>query len=251
MLESFKKNGFSISNQDNFIFENSNMILLLENSNFDDSYVEYVKNYNYSSEYLKYVENVITIINDVVFPLIEADVLMKGKCTQICDFISYLLCKLKVNSFQQYGTLLIEFSNSVKQFSHVSTGRRNITLGHYWIFVPPFKILDLSVGQQEYSQREKKYIYGSVVKKNDGDELLNSKFLSDSRLDLLNNFGVYVESHNKTKMHYFVKKRFVQLCKIDDDLDKICTDNKGINFTINNKSPSDILTKVKEKIEEK
>lgn len=125
--------------------------------------VDYLNNYSkfvalrsYSPEYL---ENARLIINKVTNQLYTAllSTGRKGACIDISNILVRMLEKQGIWCTTLKGSCVVDFSSESvvpKANFYSITEREDCTPGHFWVYAPPFDVIDISIGEQEYSNSQ-------------------------------------------------------------------------------------------------
>ncbi|WP_336775343.1 SEC-C domain-containing protein [Paenibacillus sp. MMO-58] len=181
-------------------------------------YAKFVRDQPYTEEYFEVARKEIPRI----FAFLHAELVKdgaKGKCLQM----TWLLGKmLEMHGFWNYG---IRGAFKIDHSSYTPTYFRPIGFneqwlgGHTWIVAPPFTILDLTVNQQLYENRESEYLPDYVITEslntadvkvedifrkefNRGNPLANIAKVRPDISQFIEHFHTRIIDHNETSLKY-------------------------------------------------
>lgn len=259
---SFSEKFESISND--FITNKieSNQIGFYNHPNFikiEEKYPEYLNNYArfvqeniYSEQYLEKARREIPIIVDSLYNELALDE-RKGACVDIANILSKILEKEGYWNFLIKGSLTIQFpkKSRIDDRYFWSVDTNDVVAGHAWVYAPPFKIIDITVKQQEYSNEEFKYLpklvvsekytpvnfsLEDIVSPTVRNYLFNRGIPKEKQLmeinpimiDFINTFESLEVINNETKLKYIPVACGVADCEIED-MQGFSNDSKSAN----------------------
>ena len=127
----------------------------------------------------KYLENAKTKIEKIVKILYEElkKSNIKGACIDISSALMKILEKEEIWCCQFVGCLTQIFPKNTKietnYFYLIDEPTKRFTAPHVWIYAPPFKIIDLSINLQHYTQHEEMYLPDYII--DDGNDFSSAQ----------------------------------------------------------------------------
>ncbi|MBF4247837.1 hypothetical protein EA004_23100, partial [Vibrio anguillarum] len=124
------------------------------NNNYLNLYSMYVAKQPYSKEYLERSKKVITKTVEILYEaLLKTE--RKGACIDISSVLVRVLEKQGIWSTCLKGSCVVDFS-TVKSgipsaYFYSVTDDQESTPGHFWVYAPPFEVIDISIGEQGYN----------------------------------------------------------------------------------------------------
>lgn len=140
------------------------------NPEYLNNYAFYVASRPYSKEYLRQAEVIITKAAELLYEHLKKNG-RQGACVDITGILARILEKHGVWCASIKGSCTIEFPpSSSEETTHFwSVDHGEFTAGHSWLFAPPFNIVDITVGEQAYSGKKKKFVPRLVLEKGGTD----------------------------------------------------------------------------------
>jgi hypothetical protein len=154
------------TNAPNF-YDHPNFILAERlNPNYLNNSAFFVASRPYSEEYLKQAEVIITKAATLLHKHLKENG-RQGACVDITGILSRILEKHGVWCASIKGSCTVEFPPSSNEEATYfwSVDNREFTAGHSWLFAPPFNIVDITIGEQAYSGKKKKYMPKLILAK--------------------------------------------------------------------------------------
>jgi len=142
-------------------FYNDHNFLKVETSNhtFLAEYNKYVVNRKYGEKYLENSKTKIDIIIDILYEELLADGRL-GACIDICQTLLKIFERENIWCCAFSGSVTLRFDKSTlladKFFYYFDAG--NYSSPHQWIYAPPYKIIDISIGLQKYTGNELEFL---------------------------------------------------------------------------------------------
>ena len=135
-----------------------------ENPEFLNNYARFVGEKDYDESYLNVARKEIPVIAEAVY----SELMEGGRQGACVDTAGILTRCLECEGYWNYvikGSLTLEFpiesGISKRYFFTVDEG--DFVAAHAWICAPPFKVIDLTILQQEHSSEQNKYVPDFVV----------------------------------------------------------------------------------------
>jgi len=135
----------------------------LQAEQIDPSYLlkfaKFVDAQPYSEEYLAKAEAIIRSVVKILSKELSNNG-REGACVDIAGILARILERKGVWCACIKGSTTIEFpeSSGEENTYYWSADHGNFTAGHAWVYAPPFSIIDISLKQQPYSGKKKKFI---------------------------------------------------------------------------------------------
>ena len=167
-------------------FYNDPNFIKIEKNNppFLTEYNKYISQKIYSTEYLQKVKEKIEIVCEVLFSELAKDG-RHGACIDISQSLSKILEKENIWCCTFSGSMTLKFPDNTNiPDAYFSTFDEGVySAAHSWLFAPPFKVIDISIGLQKYNHGESNYLPKYVLEENVRDisvtpiDLINPKML--------------------------------------------------------------------------
>jgi hypothetical protein len=142
------------------------------NPEYLNNYAFYVASRPYSAEYLKQAEAIITKASKLLYEHLKKNG-RQGACVDMTGILARILEKQGVWCASIKGSCTIEFPPSSNEettyFWSVDYGE--FAAAHSWLFAPPFNIVDITIGEQAYSGKKKKYVPKLILEKGGADSI--------------------------------------------------------------------------------
>ena len=133
---------------------------------FLKSYAEYVQTLGPSAEYLDHARIVVRDTAEFLYNELVADG-RKGACVDISGVVLRFLERQGIWCHVVCGGVRVEFPAEsgirTRRFYPLMHRDNNAFTGHAWIYAPPFKIVDVSISLQPYSEDEQRYFHGYTL----------------------------------------------------------------------------------------
>jgi len=144
----------SFYDNENFLAEEQ------KDSEYLNKYSAFVASRPYSKQYLEIArEKIQKIVSILHAHLVQSN--RQGACIDISSVLTRILELEGIWCACLKGSLTIKFpahSNEGDTHFYSVTKNQSCTPGHYWVYAPPFKIIDISIKEQAYDGRKKEYI---------------------------------------------------------------------------------------------
>jgi hypothetical protein len=131
---------------------------------FLNNYARFVQKRSYNEEYLEKARREVPVAAMALHSELLADGRM-GACVDAAGVLSKCLEREGIWNFVVKGSLTIKFPAEAdvddRYFWSVDEG--NFTAGHAWVYAPPFSIVDVAVGQQDYDPEERPWLPDTVI----------------------------------------------------------------------------------------
>ena len=125
-----------------------------------NAYAAHVRELPLDEGYLRYARDRVTESSAFLFEKLKQDG-RKGACVDVSQVLMRFLERQGVWSYMVKGAVTLIFPDSTIPEYHFywETGQRsNAVAPHMWLTAPPFKIVDLTLGLQEYEHGEGRFL---------------------------------------------------------------------------------------------
>lgn len=145
-------------NHPNFIAEES------KNPQFLELYARYVEDLRFSREYVARGNVLIPDICEGLYQELKNDG-RKGACVDIAQVISKILEKAGFWTYMVKGSCTISYPREANLRDHYFWSIDDVpfSAAHSWIVAPPYKIIDLSIALQPFSNNEEGYLPEYII----------------------------------------------------------------------------------------
>lgn len=147
-------------------FYNHRSFVRVEQSmpDFLNNYARFVQKQPYAAEYLTRARDEVPVAAAALHSELVADGRM-GACVDAAGVLSKCLEREGIWNFVVKGSLTLKFPPEAevddRYFWSVDEG--TFTAGHAWVYAPPFSIVDVAVGQQDYDEEERPWLPDTVI----------------------------------------------------------------------------------------
>lgn len=159
------------------------------NPSFLEIYADYIDSMSFCSDYLEKAKITTLEIIGFVYNKLLLDGL-KGACLDVCNIISRFMEKEGIWNYVVKGGSTISFDRNTglntTYCAPIMTYDNPAVVGHAWIVVPPFRVVDITFSRQHYTRGEEKYLQGFIAEENVNKATLKVKDLMD--MDAINFF---------------------------------------------------------------
>src|SRR2546422_7438954 len=161
----FRRHGIDFTNPG---FCDSREFQAVERNNpvFLKSYAEYVQKLDLLAEYLEHARTVVRDTAEFLYNQLVADG-RRGACVDISGAVLRFLERQGIWCYVVCGGVRVEFPPEsgirVRRFCPLMHRNNNAFTGHAWIYAPPFKIVDVSISLQPYSEEQQRYFHGYTL----------------------------------------------------------------------------------------
>jgi hypothetical protein len=156
-------------------------------------YAEFVEARRYDAAYLAQVRQVIPEVAAYLRAELAKDG-QEGACVDCSLVLSKILEKLGIWNYVAAGSVTVEFDRSTglptQHWPHLLGNAQAV--GHAWVSAPPFRVVDLTIGQQKAPQRIRPHLPDMIVAEacEPVDEVsLDDLLHPDLQLHMLNEYG--------------------------------------------------------------
>ena len=134
------------------------------NPEYLNNYARFVQEKTYSSEYLDKARKVIPLIANELHEELLRDG-RKGACIDLSMVLSRILEREGFWNYIVKGSLTVSFPNGsgIGDRFFWSIDHGSFSAGHAWVVAPPFRVIDLTVKQQERDYTELKYFPKYII----------------------------------------------------------------------------------------
>jgi hypothetical protein len=136
------------------------------NPAFLKSYADYVQKLELSAEYLDRARAVVRDTAQFLYNQLVADG-RRGACVDISGVVLRFLERQGIWCHVGCGGVRVEFPPesgiATRRFYPLMHRNNNAFTGHAWIYAPPFKIVDVSISLQPYSEEQQRYFHGYIL----------------------------------------------------------------------------------------
>lgn len=136
-----------------------------QNPYFLNEYNYFVTDKQYDTNYLSQAKHKINTIIKILFDELKKTN-RKGACIDISTILMKILEKENIWCCQFGGCLTQKFPKKTgiqTNYFYLIDNSRSFSTPHAWIYAPPYKVIDLSISLQAYTQNEEKYLPPYVV----------------------------------------------------------------------------------------
>ncbi|MGD2093976.1 MAG: hypothetical protein PVH77_03110, partial [Phycisphaerales bacterium] len=156
--EFFREEGINFS-EPGFYDEPSFIEHEKKNPSFLEIYADYIDSMSFSFTYLEKARKTILEIVEFVYDKLLLDGL-KGVCLDVCGIISRFLENEGIWNYVITGGLTINFDRNTgltaTYCAPIMTRDNPAVLGHAWVVVPPFRVVDVAFSHQSFTKGEEK-----------------------------------------------------------------------------------------------
>ncbi|KAA0141022.1 hypothetical protein FYZ48_07045 [Gimesia chilikensis] len=158
-----------------------------------ETYCEYVASQKYSQEYLERSRRVVPLVADYLYGELKQD----GKLGACLDFVQSAMKiyeRLGIWCSTMAGSLTIEFDPATKQqpryWAHFfDAPEGSNAAGHAWLMVPPFHVIDMTIGLQQNTADIQQYLPEFVLEETVGpvagvalEDILDQDLMTQARM---------------------------------------------------------------------
>lgn len=148
-------------------FYDSPAFLKVEQSepNLLHDYAKYVFTREYTDVYLENAAPIIKDVSEFLYTRLVKDG-RQGACIDMASTLSRFLEREGIWNVAVSGALRIDTPIGSTNFGPITFGDSQAMAAHAWVYAPPFEVIDLTIKQQPYPEKEiLKYLPGYVIEK--------------------------------------------------------------------------------------
>lgn len=229
LLDDFKVREIPVDTPD--FYDHPNFIKAEQvDPSYLNNYAAFVASKPYSEEYLKKARVVITKAATILYEHLRENG-RQGACVDITGILARILEKHGVWCACIKGSCTINFpveSNEEKTY-YWSVDHGEFTAGHAWLFAPPFNVVDITIGEQQYSGNKKSYIPKIVLEEGGSsstaeiEDIISPSALADLRMhrvprdqyfNVVASQMLYVQKHFPVKIVDGIKQATLKYCPV-------------------------------------